>query len=117
MKSSEQFTGVVRRSPCAASLRTPTPRGKAEPLRGRLRRTFDTLRSDVVRREDGTYAVTKPGSQRASAVEPTQDAAVRRGSAILHNDGGGELRIHRRDGVIRDQRTIAPGNDPYPPKG
>lgn len=21
------------------------------------------------------------------------------------------------DGVIRDQRTIAPGNDPYPPNG
>lgn len=72
---------------------------------------------DVVQRDDGTWAVTKPGSQRASAVAPTQDAAVQRASTILHNDGGGELRIHRKDGQIRDQRTIAPGNDPYPPKG
>jgi Uncharacterized protein conserved in bacteria (DUF2188) len=72
---------------------------------------------DVVQRDDGTWAITKPGSERASAVAPTQDAAVQRGTAILHNDGGGELRIHGRDGQIRDQRTIAPGNDPYPPKG
>jgi hypothetical protein len=72
---------------------------------------------DVVQRDDGTWAVTRPESQRASAVAPTQDAAIHRGSEILHNDGGGELRIHGRDGVIRDQRTIAPGNDPYPPKG
>jgi hypothetical protein len=72
---------------------------------------------DVVQREDGQWAVTKPGSQRASAVEPTQAAAISRGSEILHHDGGGELRIHGTDGVIRDQRTIAPGNDPYPPKG
>ena len=72
---------------------------------------------DVVQRDDGQWAVTKPGSQRASAVEPTQAAAVNRARDILHRDGGGELRIHGTDGVIRDQRTIAPGNDPYPPKG
>jgi hypothetical protein len=72
---------------------------------------------DVVPRDDGTWAVTKPGAQRASAVVPTQDAAIRRGTEILHQDGGGELRVHGRDMVIRDQRTIAPGNDPYPPKG
>jgi len=73
---------------------------------------------DVVQRDDGTWAVLKPESQSASAAGlPTQDAAVHRGSTILHNDGGGELRIHGKDGQIRDQRTIAPGNDPYPPKG
>jgi hypothetical protein len=71
---------------------------------------------DVVRRDDG-WAITKPGSQRASAVAPTQDAAIHRAAAILHNDGGGELRIHRTDGQIRDQRTIALRNHPYPPKG
>jgi transcriptional regulator with XRE-family HTH domain len=60
---------------------------------------------DVVQRDDGTWAVTKPGSERASAVAPTQDAAVQRGAAILHNDGGGELRILGRDGQIRDRRT------------
>ena len=72
---------------------------------------------DVVQRDDGTWAVTKPGSDRASAVAPTQADAIHRGTMILHNDGGGELRIHGKDGQIRDQRTIAPGNDPYPPEG
>ena len=72
---------------------------------------------DVVQRPDGTWAVTKPGAQRASAVTPTQGAAADRASTILHNDGGGELRIHGTDGKVRDQRTIAPGNDPYPPPG
>jgi Uncharacterized protein conserved in bacteria (DUF2188) len=72
---------------------------------------------DVVQRDDGQWAVTKPGGKRAGAVEPTQAAAIDRGREILGHDGGGELRIHGKDGVIRDQRTIAPGNDPYPPKG
>ncbi|MGY4980613.1 DUF2188 domain-containing protein [Streptomyces sp. 900105755] len=71
---------------------------------------------DVTQREDG-WAVTKPGSDRASAVLPTQAEAIARAKTILTNDGGGELRIHGKDGEIRDQRTIAPGNDPYPPRG
>ncbi|MBB6553230.1 DUF2188 domain-containing protein [Nonomuraea rubra] len=71
----------------------------------------------MVRREDGNWEVTRPGASRASAVAPTQAQAITRGSQILTNDGGGELRIHNTDGQIRDQRTIAPGNDPYPPKG
>ncbi|WP_328709762.1 DUF2188 domain-containing protein [Microbispora hainanensis] len=72
---------------------------------------------DVVRREDGTWGVEKPGGKRASAVAPTQAEAIERGSEILARDGGGELRIHGRNGQVRDQRTIAPGNDPYPPEG
>ncbi|MFJ2030540.1 DUF2188 domain-containing protein [Streptosporangium sp. NPDC087985] len=72
---------------------------------------------DVVRRDDGTWAVTKPGAARASVRLETQDQAIQRATEILGNDGGGELRIHGRNGQVRDQRTIAPGNDPYPPKG
>lgn len=72
---------------------------------------------DVVRRPDGTWAVEKPGAQRASAVAATQAEAAQRGAEILAKDGGGELRVHGTNGQVRDQRTIAPGNDPYPPKG
>lgn len=71
---------------------------------------------DVTPREDG-WAVSRPGSDRASAVLPTQAEAIARAKEILTNDGGGELRVHGKDGAIRDQRTITPGNDPYPPKG
>lgn len=71
---------------------------------------------NVVHRDDGSWAVHKPGSDRASAVANTQAEAIQRGREILHGAGGGELRIHGLDGQIRDARTIAPGNDPCPPK-
>jgi hypothetical protein len=35
---------------------------------------------------------------------------------MLHNQGGGELTTMGRDGRIRSKDTIAPGNDPNPPK-
>nr|BFD92230.1 DUF2188 domain-containing protein [Kitasatospora sp. Xyl93] len=72
---------------------------------------------DITQRADGRWQFTRPENSRASAVADTQAAAVARGREILGRDGGGELRIHGTNGVIRDQRTIAPGNDPYPPKG
>ncbi|MEO3811525.1 DUF2188 domain-containing protein [Sphaerisporangium sp. B11E5] len=70
-----------------------------------------------MRQEDGMWAITRPGASRASVLLPTQDEAIRRATEILTNDGGGELRIHGTDGKVRDQRTIAPGNDPHPPAG
>ncbi|MFK4447133.1 hypothetical protein ABH944_007420 [Caballeronia udeis] len=36
----------------------------------------------VERRPDGSYAVTKPGAQRASAVESTQQQAIERARQI-----------------------------------
>jgi len=71
---------------------------------------------NVVHRSDGTWAVEKPGSDRASAVTTTQAEAIARGREILRNDGGGELRIHGLDGQIRSADTIPPGNDPFPPR-
>ncbi|MHB9759967.1 DUF2188 domain-containing protein [Streptomyces sp. BYX5S] len=71
---------------------------------------------DVSRREDG-WAVTKPGSERASAVLPTQAAAAARAKEILANDGGGELRVRGRNGQVREQNTVPPGNDPKRSKG
>ena len=70
----------------------------------------------VTRRRDGDWQVKKPRGSRASAVEPTQSAAIDRAREILENDGGGELVIHGRDGKIRDSDTIPPGNDPLPPR-
>jgi hypothetical protein len=71
---------------------------------------------NVVRREDGTWAVNNPDASRASAVFDVQAEAIRRGHQILHRAGGGELRIHGVNGQIRDARTVPPGNDPCPPK-
>lgn len=69
----------------------------------------------VVKRPEG-WAVVKPGGDRASAVLPTQREAEVRAKEIVGNLGGGEVRIHDRHGHIRDSDTVAPGNDPNPPK-
>lgn len=57
-----------------------------------------------------------PGSSRASPHTDTQAEAIDRARKIVHNAGGGEVRIHGRDGKIRDSDTIAPRNDPKPPR-
>lgn len=71
---------------------------------------------DVVHNPDGGWDVEKPGADRASAHLDTQAKAIDRARQIIGNDGGGELRIHGRDGKIRDSDTIPPGNDPFPPR-
>lgn len=75
-----------------------------------------TNRRHVVPNENGGWDVRAPGAQRSSAHTETQAEAARRAGEIVGNAGGGEVVIHRRDGRIRDSDTIAPGNDPNPPR-
>lgn len=70
----------------------------------------------VVPNPDGGWDVRAPGAQRSSGHLDTQADAISRAREIVHNAGGGEVVIHRRDGQIRDSDTIAPGNDPNPPR-
>lgn len=70
----------------------------------------------VVPNPEGGWDVIKPNAQRASSHHDTQQDAIDRGREIVHNAGGGELRIHGRDGKIRDSDTVPPGRDPYPPR-
>lgn len=65
---------------------------------------------------NGGWDVTKPDASRASSHHDTQAHAVDRAREIVHNSGGGEIVIHGRDGRIRDSDTVAPGNDPNPPR-
>jgi hypothetical protein len=60
------------------------------------------------------WAVKPAGSQRASAVFPTQQDAIERGREISQNQGT-ELFIHDRGGRIRERDSH--GQDPYPPEG
>ncbi|MGJ9424178.1 DUF2188 domain-containing protein [Aeromicrobium sp. CF3.5] len=64
----------------------------------------------------GGWKVVAPGSDRASAHRDTQSDAIDRAREIVHNVGGGEIVIHGRDGAICDSDTVAPGNDPNPPR-
>lgn len=70
----------------------------------------------VVQNPKGGWDVKKPGSSRASAHANTQDAAIHRAREIVRKGGGGEVRVHGRDGRIRNSDTIPPGRDPSPPR-
>ena len=69
----------------------------------------------VVKHPDG-WAIKKPGADRASDILPTQQQAEHRAKEIVAGLGGGEVRIQDRHGRWRDSDTVAPANDPYPPK-
>lgn len=63
------------------------------------------------------WDVKKGHAGRSSGHSDTQAEATKRAAEIVKNARGGEVRIHGKDGKIRDANTIVPGNDPYPPKG
>jgi len=70
----------------------------------------------VFRRPDGTWVNKLNEADRASSLHTTQSDAESAAREMLHNAGGGELTTMGRDGRIRSKDTIAPGNDPNPPK-
>lgn len=70
----------------------------------------------VVPNASGGWDVKEPGARRASSHHSTQREAEGRAKEIVENRGGGEVRIHGRDGRIRDSDTVPPGNDPFPPR-
>ncbi|WP_219416953.1 DUF2188 domain-containing protein [Pseudonocardia nigra] len=70
----------------------------------------------VVPNPNGGWDVKKPGAQRSSGHTDTQAEAIDRARVIVGNEGGGEVVIHGRDGQVRDSDTVAPGNDPNPPR-
>ena len=71
----------------------------------------------VYKRPDGQWANKMNGAGKASSVHNTQSAAIKAARGMLKNQGGGELTTVGLDHKIRDKDTVAPGHDPYPPKG
>lgn len=69
----------------------------------------------VVKHDRG-WAVKGTGAKRASSVHNTQAGAERAAKTIVKNKGGGEVRIQSQSGRFRDSDTVAPGNDPFPPR-
>ena len=67
-------------------------------------------------KESGGWKVTKEGASRSSDSASTQKEAEKIAKELAGNSGGGEVRIHGRDGKIRDSDTVAPAKDPNPPK-
>ena len=70
----------------------------------------------VSRRPDGTWENMRNNNDRASSLHATQKEAEKAARDMIKNQGGGELTTKGVDGKIRSKDTIAPGNDPNPPK-
>lgn len=70
----------------------------------------------IYQRADGMWVNKRNDAERASSLHDTQREAAKTGKQMLGNQGGGELTIKGRDGLIRSKDTIAPGNDTNPPK-
>ena len=62
------------------------------------------------------WTVRKEGAERVSDTARTQGKAEQIAKRLAVTSGGGEVRIHGRDGKIRDSDTVAPANDPNPPR-
>ena len=70
----------------------------------------------VVKNKGGEWVVKKAGADRVSGVFDMQRDAERAAKKFASNTGGGEVRIHDRNGKIRDSDTVAPASDPFPPR-
>ncbi len=70
----------------------------------------------VFRRGDGQWVNKRTDADRAGSVHKTQRDAAKAARDMLKNSGGGELTIQGIHGRIVSKDTIAPGNDPCPPK-
>ena len=70
----------------------------------------------VYRDGDGNWRDKRLGAERPAGSYGTQRNAEDAARQHLRNAGGGELITKGRNGLIRSKDTIAPGNDPFPPK-
>jgi hypothetical protein len=66
----------------------------------------------VTRNPGGGWDAKAEGAKRASSNHGTQAQADAAAKSYSANQGGGEVRIHRPDGTIRDSDTVPPGRDP-----
>ena len=67
-------------------------------------------------KESGKWSAKREGAKRPAGYYNTQSEAEKAAKQMSFNSGGGEVRIHGLDGKIRDSDTVAPGNDPFPPR-
>lgn len=70
----------------------------------------------VYKNSDGDWANKKNIASKASSLHKTQKEAEDAARVMLKHQGGGELTTKGLNGKIRSKDTIAPGNDPNPPK-
>ena len=67
-------------------------------------------------KQTNKWEAKKENAERVSGYYSTQAEAEQAAKQFASNNGGGEVRIHTPKGPIRDSDTVAPANDPNPPK-
>jgi Uncharacterized protein conserved in bacteria (DUF2188) len=73
-------------------------------------------RDRVVSKGEDGWENKRLDASKASSLHKTQQEAIEAARKMLGTQGGGELIVKGLDGKIRSKDTIAPGNDPNPPK-
>lgn len=68
------------------------------------------------KKETGDWVAKREGAEKVAGFYDTQAEAEKVAKKMCANSGGGEVKIHSPKGPIRDSDTVAPGNDPNPPK-
>jgi hypothetical protein len=70
----------------------------------------------IVYKRDDSWVNSRVGAERVGSRHTTQREAEDAARKMLQTSGGGELITKGLDGKIRSKDTIAPGNDPCPPR-
>ncbi len=73
-------------------------------------------RDRMVYKSGDNWVNKRNDAGKASSLHKTQKDAEDSARQMLINQGGGELTTKGLDGRIRSKDTIAPGNDPFPPR-
>lgn len=73
-------------------------------------------RDRMVYKRGDDWVNKRNDSDRASSLHSTQRDAEMAARGMLKKSGGGELITKGLDQKIRSKDTIAPGNDPFPPR-
>lgn len=60
--------------------------------------------------DDGGWKVKKAGGEQAASRHETKDEAVEAARVIAKKRSKGQIKIHRQDGTIQEERTY--GDDP-----
>ena len=67
-------------------------------------------------KDSGDWRAKREHAKRAAGYYDTQADAEKAAKEMSANSGGGEVKIHSPKGPIRDSDTVAPANDPCPPR-
>jgi hypothetical protein len=98
--------------PVSQNMRSCLPSGVRQRMTGMTGSNRRTVAP-----HNGRWAVEKPGTSRVNSIHDTQREAQDVARAALGRTGGGELVTLGTNGQIRSKDTIAPGHDPFPPRG